>query len=61
MLELDLILQAFLDQHYPDLSPPERRAFQRLLSLPDTLLIAYCQGSEEPEDSELINIVKKLR
>jgi antitoxin CptB len=61
MLELDLILQAFLDQHYADLSPPEQRAFQRLLSLPDTLLIAYCHGSQEPDDIELTSIVKKLR
>ena len=61
MLELDLILQAFFDQHYEGLSPPEQRAFQRLLTLPDTLLIAYCQGSQEPDDSELTNIVKKLR
>ncbi len=60
MLELDLILQAFIDEQYVDLPPPEQRAFQRLLSLPDPLVIAYCQGSQEPDD-ELMNIVKKLR
>jgi antitoxin CptB len=61
MLELDLILQAFLDKHYGDLPPPDQRAFQRLLSLPDTILIAYCQGTLEPEDIKLRDIVKKLR
>ena len=61
MLELDTILQAFLDEQYGGLSPQEQRAFQRLLTLPDTLLIAYCQGTQEPDDIELTNIVRKLQ
>ena len=61
MLELDLVLQNFLDQRYSTLSISERTAFQRLLSLPDTALIAYLHGTEEADSEELKNIVNKLR
>jgi succinate dehydrogenase flavin-adding protein (antitoxin of CptAB toxin-antitoxin module) len=61
MLELDLVLQDFLDQEYERLSPNERAAFQRLLSLPDTALIAFIHGTEEADSEDLKNIVNKLR
>ncbi len=61
MLELDLVLQDFLDRQYAALPPNERAAFQRLLSLSDTALISYLHGTEEAESDELKNIVNKLR
>lgn len=61
MLELDLVLQDFLDREYAMLSAKERAAFQRLLSLPDTALISYLHGTEEADNEELKNIVNKLR
>lgn len=61
MLELDLVLQDFLDRQYAMLSANERAAFQRLLSLPDTALISYVHGTEEADSEELKNIVNKLR
>ena len=61
MLELDLVLRDFLDQQYERLLPKERAAFQRLLSLPDTALIAFIHGTEEADSEELKNIVNKLR
>ncbi len=61
MLELDLVLQDFLDQRYAMLSTSERAAFQRLLSLPDAALIAYLHGTEEADGEALKNIVNKLR
>lgn len=60
MLELDLVLQDFLDHQYAGLSANERAAFQRLLSLTDTALISYLNGTEEAESEELKNIVNKL-
>jgi antitoxin CptB len=61
MLELDLVLLDFLDRHYAQLSTGERVAFQRLLSLPDTALIAFLHGTQEADSEELKNIVNKLR
>lgn len=61
MLELDLVLQDFLDHQYAALSPNERAAFQRLLSLSDTALISYLHGTEQADSEELNNIVNKLR
>lgn len=61
MLELDLVLQDFLDKQYAALSASERAAFQRLLSLPDTALISYLHGTEEVDSEELKDIVNKLR
>jgi antitoxin CptB len=61
MLELDLVLQDFLDHQYAALSTNERAAFQRLLSLSDTALISYLHGTEEADSEELKNIVNKLR
>ena len=60
MLELDLVLQDFLDHQYVALSTNERAAFQRLLSLSDTALISYLHGTEEADSEELKNIVNKL-
>jgi antitoxin CptB len=61
ILELDLVLGAFLDQHYAHLSRDEQEAFARLLTLPDPTLLAYVHGLQEPDDNELRNLVRKLR
>jgi antitoxin CptB len=61
MLELDVAFQRFLDQHYDTLTPPERTAFERLLGLPDPELLGYLQGTQEPADRELRDIVRKIR
>jgi hypothetical protein len=44
MKELDLLLERFAREHY-DSAPPERRlAFERLLELPDPLLVELLLG-----------------
>lgn len=60
LLELDLILGGFLQQRYANLSPVEQRAFEELLALPDTSLVACLQGQENPPQ-ELEEIVRKIR
>ena len=59
-LELDLMLDGFLKQHYPKLSAPEQAAFERLLELPDTALQGYLQGQDCPA-KEFEEIVRKIR
>jgi antitoxin CptB len=61
MLELDVAFQRFLDQRYAELTALERAAFERLLTMPDPELLGYLQGSQEPADRELREIVSKIR
>jgi antitoxin CptB len=61
MLELDVLLLAFLEQHYSDLSPSLQRLFIRLLGLPDPVIHAWCVGGEPPEDEEFLELVASIR
>lgn len=48
MLELDILLSRFLDEHYSSLSASELACFHRLLEQSDTTLLAWLQGQEQP-------------
>lgn len=61
MLELDLLLQDFLDIHYDALLPHEQRAFETLLTYPDQLLLEYALGRMMPADPALAHVVARLR
>ena len=61
VLELDLVLLAFLEQRYPDLSPLEQMAFDKLLEIPDEILLTYVQGNRIPPENELMEIVTEIR
>ncbi len=61
MLELDVLLQAFLDQHYTDLPPRLQRLFIELLSLPDPVIHAWCVGGEPPENEEFGELISAIR
>jgi antitoxin CptB len=61
MLELDLILQRFLEQGLDKLSADEINAFDSLLSCTDPELYAWLMGQIDPEDNELKAIVTLIR
>ena len=61
MLELDLVLQEFLDHYYDDSTPEEQRAFETLLNYPDSLLLEYVMGHMVPSDPVLANVVVRLQ
>jgi len=61
LLELDVVLKNFLDHGYATLTPAERDAFDRLLEVPDNILWTYIQGSENPTENELRQIISKIR
>ncbi|MCR4302564.1 MAG: succinate dehydrogenase assembly factor 2 [Sulfuricaulis sp.] len=61
LLELDVVLKKFLDTRYGGLTPAEQEAFEQLLATPDETLMAYVQGSRNPPEKELMQIVSKIR
>ncbi|MES9836169.1 MAG: succinate dehydrogenase assembly factor 2 [gamma proteobacterium symbiont of Ctena orbiculata] len=61
MLELDVLLEAFLEQHYGDLSPRLKRLFVQLLEFPDPVIHAWCVGGEPPEDEEFLQLISTIR
>lgn len=61
MLELDLILQAFLAKGLDKLSAEQIKRFEMLLSCTDPELYAWLMGHLAPEDPELSEIVSLIR
>lgn len=61
MLELDLILQRFLQEGIDQLTAKELKAFDVLLSNTDPELYAWLMGHEDPLDKELAEIVTIIR
>ncbi|MGR9106555.1 MAG: FAD assembly factor SdhE [Gammaproteobacteria bacterium] len=60
-LELDLILSRYLDRVYDAASTQEQQCFERLLGLPDLELQRYFLGQEDPEDPDLLSLVRTIR
>ncbi len=61
MLELDVLLEAFLEQCYSDLPPRMQRHFIQLLEFPDPIIHAWCIGGEKPDDEEFAELVSSIR
>ncbi len=61
MLELDLLLQGFLDRGYSQLDDVQKRLFVSLLELPDQTLIEYLLGSSEIEQKEFVDVIERIR
>ena len=60
LLELDLVLQAFLAHGYGRLDDGQRRLFAELLERPDNELLDLALGRTEPE-SRYQTVVDRLR
>jgi antitoxin CptB len=61
MLELDLLFRDFLDHAYPQLDAAERKAFDHLLDYPDAVLLEWLMGRIRPTDTDVIQLVDKIR
>jgi len=62
MLELDILLLPFFDNHFNQLTDKQKKLFATLLTYQDRELYAWFIGSEIPKDralSELIQIIKE--
>lgn len=60
-LELDIILQRFLAQHYASLTPPARRDFAQLLENGDEELWALIDGQVSAATRAAQSLIDKLR
>jgi antitoxin CptB len=48
MKELDVLLARYVEERFCSASSVEQEAFRRLLETQDTVLYAYCLGSQRP-------------
>jgi antitoxin CptB len=61
MLELDLLLNRFLDTGFADLQPPQRATFNRLLAYQDQILYDWLMGHAVPADHAIRDLVARIR
>lgn len=61
MLELDLLLQNFLDTRFASLPKSSRADFERLLNAADADLAAWLTGVNVPPDDDLKEIAAIVR
>lgn len=59
--ELDILLEAYLNEQYSQAPVEEQRAFADLLNLPDPLLLGYIMGRERPAAEEQGRVIARLR
>ena len=60
MLELDLVLEPFVQARYQSLDEADRARFQALMVCEDQDLFAWFLRREQPADGELAIIVSKI-
>ncbi len=61
MLELDLILERFVNNHLDSLNARQLKEFEILLNATDPDLYAFLMGSVKPTDSGCVEIVDFIR
>ncbi len=61
LLELDIILQRFLDKYYAQLDETQLKTFETLLSLPDNELWDIISSKKETESEHLKPLLKLLQ
>ena len=61
LLELDIVLGRFVDQHLAELDTGEREGFKALLELSDNDLWDLVSGRTEPEAGLQDHLIRRLR
>lgn len=61
MLELDILLNTFLDTQYSQLSAKQRETFEVLLSYPDQTLLELLMDKMVSSNPAIAEIVKQVR
>lgn len=61
MLELDLMLESFVDNCYADLPMKTKQAFHQLLKCQDQFLLDYLMGQDTPSDKDVADVAEQVR
>lgn len=61
MLELDLLLHTFFDQHYSQLNTEEKDLFTALLAFPDQDLYRWLIGADDCPERRFNQIIEQIR
>jgi antitoxin CptB len=61
MKELDLVLMRYLEHRWQQAGELERCAFERLLELPDPVLVAMLLGGEPGSDPGINEVLERIR
>ena len=61
LLELDLVLERFVTDHYERLSQREKDVFSELLKLPHNDLLDLAMGRADTTDPEYGDLIKLMR
>jgi len=61
MLELDLLLNNFVDKKVKDLSAEQKQTFEMLLSYPDQTLLDLLLGNSVSSDSSIASLVQQIQ
>ena len=62
MLELDIVLQRFIAQHFDELTLAQLKALDDLLELPDTDFWTLISSDKiTPKNIDTVNVVNKIR
>tara|TARA_X000001036_G_scaffold325508_1_gene304088 strand:- start:661 stop:909 length:249 start_codon:yes stop_codon:yes gene_type:complete len=59
--EMDIVFQDFIKNSYDKLNSKDKSAFSRLLEEQDLDILNWILGKDKPEDTTLIEIIKKIR
>ena len=59
--EMDIVLQDFINDSYDELNNENKSAFSKLLEEQDLDILNWILGKGKPEDTALIEIIKKIR
>ena len=59
--EMDIVLQEFIKDSYDELNNENKSAFSKLLEEQDLDILNWILGKGKPEDTALIEIIKKIR
>lgn len=61
MLELDLMLESFVENCYADLPTKTKHAFHQLLKCQDQFLLDYLMGQDVPTDKDVADVAQQVR
>jgi len=59
--EMDLLLERFLVDNHPHLSPAQKSLFETMLDEADPDIYAWIAGTTEPDNRNYMTIIKQLQ